>query len=101
MIRFNDLLVSSGEISGFLSEEQVWGDDDHVHMTKQAYTEAAARITSLMIDHREAEIEPKTVKPAAKNAQIDLGLTRPAWIRGSVAEAVRREPVIDNWRGNG
>jgi len=35
-------------------------------MTKQANTEAAARIASPVMDHREAEMEPKTVKPSAK-----------------------------------
>jgi len=41
------------------------------------------------------------VKPAAKKSRIDLALSRPAWIKGSVAEAVRRKPVRDGWRGSG
>ena len=80
VVRFDDLLLSSGEIPGYLlREEQIWGDNDHVHMTKQAYTKVAVRIASLVMDHREAEMEPKTVKPAAKKTRINLALTRPAW----------------------
>jgi len=69
-------------------------------MTKLAYTEAAARLSSLVQDTREVEAAPQHVKPAAKKMQIDLALSRPAWVRGSVAEAVRREPVNDGWRGS-
>jgi len=69
-------------------------------MTKLAYTEAASTLTSMVLDSREDEMAPRQVKPAAKKTQVDLALTRPAWIRGSVAEAVRREPVYDGWRGS-
>jgi hypothetical protein len=100
-VRFDDLLVTSGEIPGYLREEQIWGDDDHVHMTKLAYTEAAARMSSMILDNREEEMTPRTVKPAAKKTRIDLALTRPAWVRGSVAEAVRMEPAPGGWRGSG
>jgi hypothetical protein len=100
-IRFDDLLVTSGEIPGYLREEQIWGDDDNVHMTPLAYSEAAARLTSMIMDSREEEMAPSKMKPAAKKTRIDLALTRPAWVRGSVAEAVRMEPATGGWRGSG
>jgi len=55
--------------------------------------EVAARLSSMIMDKREEEMTPRKVKPAAKKTRIDLALTRPAWVRGSVAEAVRREPA--------
>jgi len=70
-------------------------------MTKLAYTEAAVRLASMVLDNREEEAKPRQVKPAAKKSRVDLALTRPAWVRGSLAEAVRREPVNDGWRGSG
>jgi len=100
VIRFNALLVTSGEIPGCLQEEQIWGDDDQVHMSKLAYTETAARLSSMVLDSREEEVAPRQVKPAAKKSRSDPALTRPAWVRGSLAEAVRREPVNDGWRGS-
>jgi len=100
-IRFDNLLVTSGEIPGYFREEQIWGDEDHVHMTKLAYTEAAARLSSMIMDNREEEMTPSEVKPAAKKTRIDLALTRLAWVRGSVAEAVRMEPAPGGWRGSG
>jgi len=93
--------MTSGEIPGYLREEQIWGDEDSVHMTKLAYTEAEAMLSSMVMDSRDEEAAPRQVKPAAKKSRVDLALTRPAWIRGSVAEAVRREPVYDGWRGSG
>jgi len=93
--------VTSGEIPGYLREEQIWGDEDSVHMTKLAYTEAASMLSSLVMNDREEELAPMQMKQAAKKTRADLALTRLAWIRGSVAEAVRREPVYDGWRGSG
>jgi hypothetical protein len=55
----------------------------------------------MILDDREEEMAPKKSKPAAKKSRIDLALTRPAWVRGSVAEAVRMEPAAGGWRGNG
>jgi len=77
------------------------GEDDHVHMTPLAYSEAAARLSSMILDGREEEMAPMKMKPAAKKTRIDLALTRPAWVRGSVAEAVRMEPAPGGWRGSG
>ena len=55
----------------------------------------------MVLDNREEEATPRKVKLAAKKSRIDLALTRPAWVRGSVAEAVRREPGQEGWRGRG
>ena len=67
VIRFDALLVTSGEIPGYLREEQIWGDDDHVHMTELAYREAAATLSSMVLDGREEEVAQRQMKPAAKN----------------------------------
>ena len=78
VVRFDNLLVTSGEIPGYLREEQIWGNNDPVHMTKLAYMEAVARLSSLVRDNREAEAAALQVKLAAKKMRIVLALSRPA-----------------------
>jgi hypothetical protein len=78
--------------STYLQEEEIWGDDP-VHFTPKGYSLAAAGLESLIYEKRadEKEDEPGGWQGAAKRPKQDLTKNRPDWVKGSIAEAVRKD----------
>jgi hypothetical protein len=62
-----------------------------VHMTPKGYKLTAEGLESLIYEKRreEREVEEKSGQGAAKKPNMDPALSRPAWVRGNVSEAVR------------
>jgi hypothetical protein len=73
-------------MSAYLQEEEIWGDDP-VHLTPKGYSLAAAGLESLIYEKRAEEKEDEP----AKRPKQDLTKKRPDWVRGSIAEAVRKD----------
>jgi hypothetical protein len=92
VIEPGQLITPSPGMSAYLQEEEVWGDDP-VHFTPKGYSLAAAGLESLIYEKRaeEKEDEPTSWQGAAKRPKQDLSKKRPDWVRGSVAEAVRKD----------
>jgi hypothetical protein len=65
----------------------------YLHLTPKGYSLAAAGLESLIYEKRaeEKEDEPASWQGAAKRPKQDLSKKRPDWVRGSVAEAVRKD----------
>ncbi len=91
VIEMSQLLTPSARQSGYLQEEEIWGEDP-VHLTSKGYSLVAAGIESLIYEKRseEKEAEEKGIQGPAKKPRYDAAEHRPAWVKGSVAEAVRR-----------
>ena len=102
------LLTPSAGQSGYLHEEEIWGEDP-VHLTTKGYGMAAAGLESLIYEKRgeEREAEEKGSQGPSKKPRYDAAENRPAWVKGSVAEAVLRgggggqprPPFKQPWRG--
>jgi hypothetical protein len=91
VMEMGQLLTPTAGQSGYLNEEEVWGEDP-VHLTSKGYRMAAAGPESLIYEKRgeEKEAEEKGGQGPAKKPRYDVAEKRPAWVKGSVAEAVRR-----------
>ncbi len=108
VIEMGQLLTPSAGQSEYLHEEEVWGDDP-VHLTSKGYGMVAAGLESLIYEKRgeEREAEEKESQGPSKKPRYDAAESRPAWVKGSVAEAVRRgggggqprPPFKHPWRG--
>ncbi len=63
-----------------------------MHLTSKGYSMAAAGLESLIYEKRgeEKEAEEKGCQGPAKKPRYNAAENRPAWVKGSVAEAVRR-----------
>jgi hypothetical protein len=102
------LLAPSAGQSEYLHEEEVWGDDP-VHLTSKGYGMVATGLESLIYEKRgeEREAEEKESQGPSKKPRYDAAESRPACVKGSVAEAVRRgggggqprPPFKHPWRG--
>jgi hypothetical protein len=92
VIEMGQLLTPTAGQSGYLHEEEVWGEDP-VHLTAKGYSMAAAGLESLIYEKRgeERAAEEKGEQRPAKKPRYDAAEHRPAWVKGSVAEAVRRD----------
>jgi hypothetical protein len=92
VIEMGQLITPTPGLSAYLQDEEVWGDDP-VHMTPKGYSLAATGLEHLIYEKRaeEKEDEPTSWQGAAKRAKQDLSKKRPDWVRGSVAEAVRKD----------
>jgi hypothetical protein len=92
VIEMGQLMTPSAGQSEYLQEEEIWGEDP-VHLTSKGYSLVAAGIESLIYEKRneEKEAEEKGGQGPAKKPRYDAAEHRPAWVKGSVAEAVRRE----------
>jgi hypothetical protein len=92
VIELGQLITPSPGLSAYLQDEEVWGDDP-VHLTPKGYSLAAAGLESLIYEKRseERDDEPSGWQGAAKRPKPDLSQKRPDWVRGSVAEAVRKD----------
>jgi hypothetical protein len=91
VIEMSQVLTPSAGQSGYLQEEEIWGEN-LVHLTSKGYSLVAAGIESLIYEKRseEKEAEEKGGQGPAKKPRYDAAEHRPAWVKGSVAEAVRR-----------
>jgi hypothetical protein len=92
VIEMGQLLTPTAGQSGYLHEEEVWGEDP-VHLTAKGYSMAAAGLESLIYEKRgeERDGEEKGGQGPSKKPRYDAAEHRPAWVKGSVAEAVRRD----------
>jgi hypothetical protein len=92
VIEMGQLLTPTAGQSGYLHEEEVWGEDP-VHLTAKGYSMAAAGLESLIYEKRgeERAAEEKGEQGPSKKPRYDAAEHRPAWVKGSVAEAVRRD----------
>jgi hypothetical protein len=90
VIEMGQLLTPTTGQSGYLHEEEVWGEDP-VHLTAKGYSMAAAGLESLIYEKREEErdAEEKGGQGPSKKPRYDAAEHRPAWVDESVAEAVR------------
>ncbi len=80
-----------------------------MHLTSKGYGMVAAGLESLIYEKRgeEREAEEKESQGPSKKPRYDGEESRPAWVKGSVAEAVRRgggggqprPPFKHPWRG--
>jgi hypothetical protein len=92
VIEMGQLLTPSAGQSSYLHEEEIWGEDP-VHLTTKGYGMVA---------------EEKESQGPSKKPRYDAAESRPAWVKGSVAEAVRRggcggqprPPFKHPWRGS-
>jgi len=109
VIEMGQLLTPTAGQSGYLHEEEVWGEDP-VHLTAKGYSMVAAGLESLIYEKRgeERAAEEKEEQRPTKKPRYDAAERRPAWVKGSVAEAVRRDSggqagapfkQPPNWRG--
>jgi hypothetical protein len=91
VIEMGQLMTPSAGQSEYLQEEEIWGEDP-VHLTSKGYSLVAAGIESLIYEKRNEEKEAgeKGGQGPAKKPRNDAAEHRPAWVKGSVAEAVRR-----------
>jgi hypothetical protein len=93
VIEMSQLLTPCAGQSGYLQEEEIWGEDP-VHLTSKGYSLVAAGIESLTYEkgneEKEAEEKGGQGQGPAKKPRHDAAEHRPAWVKGSVAEAVRR-----------
>ncbi len=91
VIGMGQLLTPSAGQSSYLQEEEIWGEDP-IHLTSKGYSILAAGLESLIYEKRgeEKEAEEKGGQGPAKKPRYDAE-HMPAWAKGSVAEAVRRE----------
>jgi hypothetical protein len=109
VIEMGQLLTPSAGQCGYLYEEEIWGEDP-VHLTTKGYGMVAAGLESLIYEKRgeEREAEEKESQGPSKKPRYDAAESRPAWVKGSVAEAVRRgggggqprPPLKHPWRGS-
>jgi hypothetical protein len=92
VIEMGQLLTPTAGQSGYLHEEEVWGEDP-VHLTAKGYSMAAAGLESLIYEKRgeERAAEEKGEQRPTKKPRYDAAEHRPAWVKGSVVEAVRRD----------
>jgi uncharacterized membrane protein YgcG len=92
VIEMGQLLTPTAGQSGYLHEEEVWGEDP-VHLTAKGYSMVAAGLESLIYEKRgeERAAEEKEEQRPTKKPRYDAAERRPAWVKGSVAEAVRRD----------
>jgi hypothetical protein len=92
VIEMGQLITPTPGLSAYLQDEEVWGEDP-VHMTPKGYSLAATGLKTLIYEKRaeEKEEEPTSWQGAAKRPKQDLSKKRPDWVRGSVAEAVRKD----------
>jgi hypothetical protein len=108
VMKMGQLLTPSAGQSGYLHEEEIWGEDP-VRLTTKGYSTVAAGLESLIYEKRgeEREAEEKESQGPSKKPRYDAAESRPAWVKGSVAEAVRRgggggqprPPFKHPWRG--
>jgi hypothetical protein len=91
VIEMGQLMTPSAGQSEYLQEEEIWGEDP-VRLTSKGYSLVAAGIESLIYEKRneEKEAEEKGGQGPAKKPRYDAAEHRPAWVKGSEAEAVRR-----------
>ncbi len=91
VIEMGQLLTPSAGQSSYLQEEEIWGEDP-VHLMSKGYSIVAAGLESLIYEKRgeEKEAEEKGGQGPAKKPRYDAAKHRPAWVKGSVAEAIRR-----------
>ncbi len=89
MIEMGQLLTPSAGQSSNLHKEEIWGEDP-VHLTTKGYGMAAACLESLIYEKRgeEREAEEKGSQGPSKKPWYDAAENRPAWVKGSVAQAV-------------
>jgi hypothetical protein len=90
VLEFGKLIVPSAGQSEYLQEEEIWGEDP-VHYTQKGYKLAAAGLESLIYEKKNEEKEEEAKPNPPKKPRQDLTKNRPAWVLGSVAEAVRNE----------
>jgi hypothetical protein len=108
VIELGQLLTPSAGQSSYLHEEEIWVEDP-VHLTTKEYGMVAAGLESLIYEKRgeEREAAEKESQGPSKKPRYDAAESRPAWVKGSVAEAVRRgggggqprPPFKQPWRG--
>jgi hypothetical protein len=93
VIDIGQLLTPSAGQSGYLHEEEIWGRQDPVHLTTKGYSMVAAGLESLIYEERgdEREAEEKESQGPSKKPRYDAPESRPAWVKGSVAEASGKE----------
>ncbi len=72
VIEMGQLLTPTASQSGYLHEEEVWGEDP-VHLTSKGYSMAAAGLESLIYEKRgeEKDAEEKGVQGPAKRPRYD------------------------------
>ncbi len=109
MIEMGQLLTPSAGQSSNLHKEEIWGEDP-MHLTTKGYGMAAACLESIIYEKRgeEREAEEKGSQRPSKKPRYDATENRPAWVKGSVAKAVRRRggggqprpPFKQPWRGS-
>ncbi len=89
---FSKIKKPTPDQSAYLQDEEVWGEDP-VHLTPKGYSLAAAGLETLIYEKRaeEKEEEPTSWQGGAKRPKQDLSKKRPDWVRGSVAEALRKD----------
>jgi hypothetical protein len=100
VLEFGKLIAPSAGQSEYLQEEEIWGEDP-VHYTQKGYKMAAAGLESLIYEKKSEEKEEEAKPNPPKKPKLDLTKNRPAWVLGSVAEAVRSEGPSGSGRGRG
>ncbi len=100
VLEFGKLIAPSTGQSEYLQEEEIWGEDP-VQYTQKGYKMAAAGLESLIYEKKSEEKEEEAKPNPPKKPKLDLTKNRPAWVLGSVAEAVRSEGPSASRRGRG
>jgi hypothetical protein len=90
VIEMGQLLTPNVGQSSYQHEEYIWGEDP-VHLTSKGYSMTAAGLELLIYEKRgeEKEEEENGGQGLAKKPRYDAAENKPAWVKGSVAEAVR------------
>jgi hypothetical protein len=109
VMEMGQLIIQPAGQSDYLHEEEVWGEGP-IHMTATGYKLAAEGLESVIYEKRreEREVDEKHGQGPAKKPRVDLALSRPDWVRGSVSEAVQLAgrgqmglpPQRKTWRGS-
>ncbi len=100
VLEFGKLIAPSAGQSEYLQEEEIGGEDP-VHYTQKGYKMAAAGLESLIYEKKSEEKEEEAKPNPPKKPKLDLTKNRPAWVLGSIAEAVRSEGPAASGRGRG
>ncbi len=98
VLAFGKLIAPSAGQSDYLQEEEIWGEDP-VHYTQKGYKMAAAGLESLVYEKKIEEKDEEAKPNPPKKPKLDLTKNRPAWVLGSVAEAVRSDGPPATGRG--
>ncbi len=93
VIEMGQLITPTPGLSAYMQDEEIWGGDP-VHMTPKGYSLAATGLEHLIYEKESRGEGRRTHELAGGGQEGQAGPqqeARPDWVRGSVAEAVRKD----------